>query len=76
MRQEALVKWISANALGLVASLVPTALLFMSLEALGLSLNWPTETFLSGFMVGLVATWISGKALFAALSADQRTGDS
>lgn len=51
----------------MVASLVPMALLFMSLEGLGVSLSWPTEVFLSGFMIVGVATWISGKALFAAL---------
>jgi hypothetical protein len=53
---------------GLVASLVPTALLFMSLEGLGVSISWPIETFLSGFMVAGLAAWISGKALFAAIS--------
>lgn len=44
------------------------AVLFMSLEGLGVSLSWPTEVFLNGFIVAGVAAWISGKALFAALS--------
>jgi hypothetical protein len=60
-------KWIALWIAGLVASLVPTALLFMSLEGLGVSISWPVETFLSGFVVGGVAAWISGKALFAAI---------
>ncbi len=61
-------KWIVLWIAGLVASLVPTALLFISLEGLGVSLSWPPEILLSGFMVAGVAAWISGKALFAALS--------
>lgn len=60
-------KWLVLWIAGLVVSLVPTALLFMSLEGSGLSLSWPIETFLSGFMVAGVAAWISGKALFGAI---------
>ena len=60
-------KWIVLWIAGLVASLLPTALLFMSLEGLGVSLSWPTEIFLMGFIVAGVAAGISGKALFAAL---------
>lgn len=60
-------KWLALWIGGLVASLVPTALLFMSLDGLGVSRSWPMETFLSGFMVAGVAAWISGKALFAAI---------
>ncbi len=51
---------------GLVASMVPTALLFTSLEGLRVSLSWPMVVFLSGFMVAGVAAWISGRALLAA----------
>lgn len=61
-------RWIGLWIAGLVASLVPAALLFMSLEGLGVLISWPIETFLSGFMVAGVAAWISGKALFAAIS--------
>ena len=43
--------------------MVPTALLFTSLEGLRVSLSWPMVVFLSGFMVAGVAAWISGKAL-------------
>jgi len=67
-------KWLIRWILGLVASLVPTALLFMSLEELGVSLSWPMELFLSGFMVAGVAAWISGKALFAAISEESDPG--
>ncbi len=58
-----LVVWIG----GLVASLVPTALFFMSLEGLHLSISWPLEVFFSGFSVAGVAALISGKALFATI---------
>lgn len=64
-------KWLARWIIGLVVSLVPTALLFVSLESLGASISWPLEAFLSGFTVGGVAAWISGKALFAALSEDR-----
>jgi hypothetical protein len=60
-------KWLALWAVGLIASLAPTALLFMSLEALGVSLSWPVVVFLIGLMAAGVAAWISGKALFAAL---------
>lgn len=67
-------RWAVLWIAGLVASLVPTALLFVSLEGLGVSLSWPTQTFLSGFMIIGVAAWISGKALFAALPEGTDTG--
>lgn len=60
-------KWLVLWLAGLVTSIVPTALLFMSLEGLGVPLSWPVETFLSGFMVAGVAASISGKALFTVL---------
>ncbi len=68
LRRQGIVasKWLALWVGGLVASLVPTALLFMSLEGLGLSPSWPMEVFLTGFVVAGVAAWISGRALFAA----------
>jgi len=60
-------KWIALWISGLVASLIPAAILFMALEGLGIVISWPTEVFLSGFMVAGVAAWISGKVLFVAL---------
>ena len=67
LRRQGIVasKWLVRWLAGLVASMVPTALLFMSLEGLRVSLSWPMVVFLSGFMVAGVAAWISGKALFA-----------
>ena len=63
-------KWLLLWIVGLVASLVPTALTFFLLEGpLGLSLAMPVEVFLSGFWVAGVAAAISGKALFNALGA-------
>ena len=59
-------KWLTLWIGGLVASLVPMALVFMSLEGLGLSLSWPMEVFVMGFIAAGVAAWISGRALLAA----------
>lgn len=60
-----LVLWIG----GLVASLAPLVLAFILLEkVLGLSLSWPVELGLNGFVVAGVAALISGRALFAVLS--------
>jgi len=71
LRREGIVasRWLALWVGGLVASLVPAALLFTLLEGpLGLSLSWPVQTLLSGSVVAGVAAMISGKALFAALS--------
>ena len=68
LRRQGIVasKWLTLWIGGLVASFVPMALVFMSLEGLGLSLSWPMEVFVMGFIVAGVAAWISGRALFAA----------
>jgi len=60
-------KWLLLWIGGLIAGIVPTALLMISLEASGLAPSWPLEVFLNGLIIGGVAAWISGKALFAAL---------
>lgn len=44
------------------------AILFMSLDKLNMSISWPTEVFVMGFIVAGVAALISGKSLFATLS--------
>lgn len=61
-------KWLILWIVGLVASLVPMAILFMSLDKLNMSISWPTEVFVMGFIVAGVAALISGKSLFATLS--------
>lgn len=61
-------KWLLLWIGGLVAGVVPTALLMISLETLGLAPSWPLEVFLNGLIVAGVAAWVSGRALFAALS--------
>lgn len=61
-------RWLALWIGGLALSLVPTALIFMSLEGLDVSVSWPTEAFLSGFMVGGIGALVSGRALFANLS--------
>ena len=74
MKTPRFLVWTAANALGLgglarsicglVIGLVPTAILLMSLERVGLALSLPVEGFLRGFPV---AALISGGALFAAI---------
>lgn len=61
-------KWLILWIVGLFASLVPMAILFMSLDKLNMSISWPTEVFVMGFIVAGVAALISGKSLFATLS--------
>ena len=62
-------KWLLLWIVGLILSLVPVALFF---EFIGgpIGLSWPLEVFINGFLVGGVAAWISGKALFKVLSLD------
>jgi len=63
-------KWLALWVVGVVVSLIPTALTIFLLEGpLGLSLSWPVEAFLSAFWVAGVAAAISGKTLFHALGA-------
>ena len=61
-------KWVILWTVGLVASLVPMVILFVALDELKISISWPTEVFVNGFIVGGVAALVSGRALFAALS--------
>ncbi len=70
LRKQGIVasRWLALWIGGLVASLVPAALVFISLEEAGLSISWPVETFLSGFIVAGVAALISGRALLASIS--------
>ena len=72
LRRQGIVasKWLVLWVGGLVADLVPTALLFMSFEGVELALSFPMEVFLSGFLVAGVAALISGGALFTAISPD------
>jgi hypothetical protein len=73
LRKQGMVasKWLVLWVGGLVVSLVPTALLFMSIEGVGLVLNWPMELFVTGFSIAGVAALVSGGALFAAISAEE-----
>ena len=60
-------KWLLLWIIGLILSIIPTGLFFTFIvEPIGFS--WPLEIFFTGFLVGGVAAWISGKALFTTLS--------
>jgi uncharacterized membrane protein len=73
LRRQGIVaaKWLALWVVGLIVSLVPMAITFMSLEGLGLldPLGWPMEVFLTGLLVAGVAALISGKALSTVLGA-------
>ena len=56
------------SLVGPVAGLVPMAVLFITLEELNISISWTAEVFVSGFVVGGVAAFVSGRALIASLS--------
>jgi hypothetical protein len=60
-------KWLILWVVGLVASLVPMVILFVALDELNISISWPTEVFVNGFIVGGFAALVSGRALFATL---------
>jgi hypothetical protein len=62
-------RWLLLWVGGLLAGIVPTALLMISLESLGLAPSWPLEVFLNGFIVAGVAAWISANAFFGSLFA-------
>lgn len=74
LRRQGIVasRWLALWIGGLVASLVPTGLMFILIEGpLGLSVSWPLEVFLSGFVVAALAALISGRAFMAALSSSR-----
>lgn len=62
-------KWFLLWIVGLVVSILATALFFAIGDPIGFS--WPLETFFSGFIIAGVASLISGKALFSELSKER-----
>jgi hypothetical protein len=67
-------KWLQLWIVGLVVSILPTALMFFLLQVpLGMSIPWSIEVFLHGVMCAGVAAWISGNALFTALAKEAST---
>ena len=63
-------KWLAYWVVGLVISLIPTAVFFYLVEGLlGLPLNWAAQVFANGFIVGGVAAFVSATRLFSAIEA-------
>ena len=61
-------KWLGFWILGLVLSVIPTALVFTLLAGpLGVTPSWPVEVGLTGLLVGGFAALVSGKALMQCL---------
>ena len=57
-------KWLYLWIIGLIFSVVPTALFFTFIPIS----SWPLEVFINGFIIGGFASLVSGKALFNELS--------
>lgn len=61
-------KWLGLWVLGLVLSIIPVGLTFTLLYGpVGVSLSWPVEVAINGFIAGAAAALISGAAFFKAL---------
>lgn len=66
-------KWLAVWIASLVFGLVPTGLTFILLEGpLQISISWPVQVFLSGFLIGGFAALFSGKTFLRALSGATR----
>jgi hypothetical protein len=62
-------KWLGVWIVSLIFALVPTALIFILLEGpLQISISWPVQVALSGFLIGGFAALFSGQAFLSALS--------
>lgn len=61
-------RWLGLWIAGLFAGVLAATGFFISLDATGLSLAWPVQIFLAGFLIAGVAALISGRALLVALS--------
>ena len=62
-------KWLGLWILGLILSIVPVGLTFTLMYGpLGISISWPAEVAINGFITGAVAALISGSVFFQTLS--------
>ncbi len=67
-------KWLFVWVVSLILGIVPTAVIFMTLQGpLGISLNWPAEVALTGFLIGSFGALFSGQTFLNTLSKRQAT---
>ena len=67
-------KWLGVWIGSLLLGLVPTAVIFMTLEdTLGIALNWPVQVALSGLLMGGFGALFSGQTFLNTLSRRQAT---
>jgi len=67
-------KWLGVWVVSLILGIVPTAVIFMTLQGpLGISLNWPAEIALTGFLIGGFGALFSGRTFLNTLSKRQAT---
>ena len=60
-------KWLFLWIVGLIAGVVPTALMMISVETAGLTLPWALDVFLTGLIIAGVAALISRKGVVRCL---------
>jgi hypothetical protein len=61
-------KWLGVWVVSLILGIVPTAVIFMTLEGpLGISLNWPVQVALTGFLIGGFGALFSGQTFLKTL---------
>ncbi len=66
-------KWLGVWVVSLILGIVPTAVIFMTLEGpLGISINWPAQLALSGLLIGGFGALFSGQTFLSALSGETR----
>jgi len=62
-------KWLGVWVVSLILGIVPTAVIFMTLEGpLGISINWPAQVALSGLLIGGFGALFSGQTFLKTLS--------
>ncbi len=61
-------KWLSIWVVSLILGVIPSGAIFMTLEGpLGISLNWPAQVALTGFLIGGFGALFSGQTFLKTL---------
>jgi hypothetical protein len=66
-------KWLGIWVVSLILGVIPSGVIFMTLEGpLGISINWPAQVALTGFLIGGFGALFSGQTFLSALSGETR----
>jgi len=61
-------KWLGIWVVSLILGVIPSSVIFMTLQGpLGISMNWPTEVALTGFLIGGFGALFSGQTFLKTL---------